>query len=57
MINTFRSLREARAVAKKLARHFPAKEYDVWPDGRGFWVLVVRYQDEQGHNRLKFVGC
>lgn len=56
MINMFGSRQEAQAVAKKLARHFPGNNYDVWPDGRGFWVLVVRYLDGEGHIRFRFVA-
>jgi hypothetical protein len=56
MVTMFRSRQEALAVAKKLSRHFPAKDYEAWPDRSGFWVLVVRYLDEDGHMRLKFVG-
>jgi hypothetical protein len=56
MVTMFRSRQEARAVAKKLARHFPDNDYEAWPDQSGYWVLVVRYRDEHGHLRLKFVA-
>lgn len=55
MMQTFRSRQEAQAVVKKLARRFPANDYEAWPDGRGFWLLVVRFRDEAGHIRFKFV--
>jgi hypothetical protein len=56
MLKQFRSRQEARAVAKKLSHRFPANDYEAWPDGRGYWVLVVRYRDEHGHSRFKFVA-
>jgi hypothetical protein len=57
MIKMFRSRQEARAVAKKLSRRFPGNDYEAWPDRLGFWVLVVRYRDECGHIRFKFVDA
>jgi hypothetical protein len=56
MVTMFRSRQEARAVAKKLSRRFPDNDYEAWPDRSGYWVLVVRYRDEHGHLRLKFVA-
>jgi hypothetical protein len=33
----------------------PAHDYEAWPD-RGYWVLVMRYRDDDGHIRFQFVG-
>jgi hypothetical protein len=55
MLQMFRSRQEAQSVAKKLSRRFPSHEYEAWPDGKGFWLLVVRFRDEAGHIKFKFV--
>ena len=51
----FRSRDAAFAAAKKLSHLVPAHDYEAWPD-RGYWVLVMRYRDDHGHIRFKFVG-
>ncbi|MGH6834434.1 MAG: hypothetical protein ACREC9_02575 [Methylocella sp.] len=55
MITMFKSRREARAAAKKLSNLVPGHDYEAWPDG-GYWVLVMRYRDDDGHIRFKFGG-
>jgi hypothetical protein len=55
MITMFRSRREAWAAAQKLSHLIPGHDYEAWPD-RGYWVLVMRYRDDDGHLRFKFVG-
>ena len=32
----------------------PGHDCEAWPD-RGYWVLVMRYRDDDGHLRFKFV--
>jgi hypothetical protein len=51
----FRSRDAAFAAAKKLTHLVPGHDYEAWPD-RGYWVLVMRYRDDDGHIRFKFVG-
>jgi hypothetical protein len=51
----FRSRDAAWAAAKRLSHLVPAHDYEAWPD-RGYWVLVMRYCDDDGHLRFKFVG-
>jgi hypothetical protein len=51
----FRSRQEAQAVAKELSYLFPEDDFEAWPD-RDQWVLVMRYHDEHGHVRVRFVG-
>jgi hypothetical protein len=55
MITMFRSRREARAAAKRLSSLVPGHDYEAWPDG-GYWVLVMRYRDDDGHLRFKLAG-
>ncbi len=55
MITRFRSGDAAWAAAKKLSDLVPGHDYEAWPD-RGCWVLVMRYRDDDGHLRFKFVG-
>jgi len=33
----------------------PGRDFKAWPD-RGYWVLVMRYRDDDGHIRFRFVG-
>lgn len=33
----------------------PGHDYKAWP-ARGYWVLVMRYRDDDGHVRFRFVG-
>jgi hypothetical protein len=54
MITMFRTRDAAWAAAKELSQLVPAHDYEAWPD-RGYWVLVMRYRDDAGHIRLKFV--
>ena len=49
----FRSRDAAWAAAKRLSHLVPAHDYEAWPD-RGYWVLVMRYCDDDGHLRFKF---
>ena len=51
----FRSCGAAFAAARKLSHLVPGHDYEAWPD-RGYWVLVTRYRDDEGHLRFKFVG-
>jgi hypothetical protein len=51
----FRSREPAAAAAKKLSHLVPDHDYEAWPD-RGYWVLVTRYRDDDGHIRFQFVG-
>ena len=51
----FRSRDAAFAAAKKLSDLDPAHDCEAWPY-RGYWVLVMRYRDDDGHIRFKFVG-
>jgi hypothetical protein len=51
----FRSRDTATAEAKKLSYLVPGHDYEAWPD-RGYWVLVKRYRDDDGHIRFQFVG-
>ena len=51
----FRSRDAAFAAAKRLTDLVPGHDYEAWPD-RGYWVLVMRYRDDDGHIRFKFVG-
>ncbi|MGH6812784.1 MAG: hypothetical protein ACREDM_10690, partial [Methylocella sp.] len=51
----FRSRDAAFAAAKKLSHLVPGYDCEAWPD-RGYWVLVMRYSDDDGHIRFKFVG-
>jgi hypothetical protein len=51
----FRSRDAAWAAAKRLAYLVPGHDYEAWPD-RGYWVLVMRFRDDDGHIRFKFVG-
>jgi hypothetical protein len=55
MFTMFRSRREARAAAKKLSSLVPGHDYEAEPDG-GYWVLVMRYRDDDGHLRFKLAG-
>jgi hypothetical protein len=55
MITRFRSRDAAWAAAKKLSGLVPGHDYEAWPD-RGYWVLVMRYRDDDRHLRFKFVG-
>jgi hypothetical protein len=55
MVTRFRSGDAAWAAAKKLSDLVPGHDYEAWPD-RGHWVLVMRYRDDDGRLRLKFVG-
>ena len=55
MIMRFRSRDAAWAAAKKLSGLVPGHDYEAWPD-RGYWVLVMRYRDDDGHICFKFVG-
>lgn len=50
----FRTRDAAWAAAKELSLLVPAHDYEAWPD-RGYWVLVMRYRDDDGHIRFKFV--
>ncbi|MGH6837772.1 MAG: hypothetical protein ACREDT_03040 [Methylocella sp.] len=54
MITMFRSRDAAWAAAKELSQLIPAHDYEAWPD-RGYWVLVMRYRNDDGHIRFKFV--
>jgi hypothetical protein len=51
----FRSRDAAIAAATRLTRLVPGHDYEAWPN-RGYWVLVMRYRDDDGHIRFKFVG-
>jgi hypothetical protein len=51
----FRSRDAAFAAAKKLSDLDPAHDCEAWPY-RGYWVLVMRYRDDDGHTLFKFVG-
>jgi hypothetical protein len=51
----FRSRQQARAAARRLSNLFPDNDYEAWPDG-GHWVLVMRYRDAKGHVRFAFVA-
>jgi hypothetical protein len=51
----FRSRDAAFAAAKKLSDLDPAHDCEAWPY-RGYWVLVMRYRDDDGHILFKFVG-
>lgn len=51
----FRSRDAAWAAAWKLSLLLPGYDYEPWPD-RGYWVLVMRYRDDDGHIRFKFAG-
>jgi hypothetical protein len=51
----FRSRDAAFAAARKLSDLDPAHECEAWPY-RGYWVLVMRYRDDDGHMLFKFVG-
>src|SRR2546430_9428198 len=55
MITRFRSRDAAWAAAKKLSDLVPGHDYEAWRD-LGCWVLVMRYHDDDGHLRFKFVG-
>ncbi len=55
MITMYRSRDAAWAAATKLSHLVPAHDYEAWPD-RGYWVLVMRYRDDNGYLRFKFVG-
>ncbi len=55
MITMFRTRDAAWAAAKELSQLVPAHDYEAWPD-RGYWVLVMRYRDDDGHIRFQFVG-
>lgn len=50
----FRSRDAAFAAAERLSQLVPGHDYAAWPD-RGYWVLVTRYRDDEGHLRIKFV--
>jgi hypothetical protein len=54
MITMFKTRDAAWAAAKELSQLVPAHDYEAWPD-RGYWVLVMRYRDDNGHIRFKFV--
>jgi hypothetical protein len=54
MITMFRARDAAWAAARELSQLVPAHDYEAWPD-RGSWVLVMRYRDDEGHIRFKFV--
>ena len=51
----FRSRDAAIAAATRLTHLVPGHDYEAWPN-RGYWVLVMRYRDDDGHIRFKFVG-
>ncbi len=51
----FRSRDAAFAAATRLTHLVPGHDYEAWPN-RGYWVLVMRYRDDDGHIRFKFVG-
>ncbi|HEV7910392.1 MAG TPA: hypothetical protein VGP28_04740 [Methylocella sp.] len=51
----FRSRDAAFAAATRLTHLVPGHDYEAWPN-RGYWVLVIRYRDDDGHIRLKFAG-
>jgi len=51
----FRSRDAAIAAATRLTHLVPGHDYEAWPN-RGYWVLVMRYRDDNGHIRFKFVG-
>jgi hypothetical protein len=55
MITRFRSRDAALAAAERLSHLVRRHDYEAWPD-RGCWVLVMRYRDDDGHLRCKFVG-
>jgi hypothetical protein len=55
VITMFRTRDAAWAAAKELSQLVPAHDYEAWPD-RGYWVLVMRYRDDDGHIRFQFVG-
>lgn len=55
MITRFRSRDAAGAAARKLTHLVPGHDYEAWPD-RGYWRLVMRYRDDDGHLRFKFAG-
>jgi len=55
MITRFRSGDAAWAAARKLSDLVPGQDCEAWRD-RGYWVLVMRYRDDDGHLRFKFVG-
>ena len=54
MITRFRSRDAALAAAERLSRLVPGHDYETWPD-RGYWVLIMRYRDDDGRIRFKFV--
>ena len=49
----FRSRDAAFAAAERLSQLVPGHDYEAWPD-RGYWVLVTRYRDDEGHLRFEF---
>jgi hypothetical protein len=51
----FRSRDAAVAAATRLTHLVPGHDYEAWPN-RGYWFLVMRYRDDDGHLRFKFVG-
>jgi hypothetical protein len=51
----FRSRDAAVAAATRLTHLVPGHDYEAWPN-RGYWFLVMRYRDDYGHLRFKFVG-
>jgi hypothetical protein len=51
----FRSRDAAFAAATRLTHLVPGHDYEAWPN-RGYWVLVMRYRDDDGHIRFKFAG-
>ena len=51
----FRSRDAAFAAATRLTHLVPGHDYEAWPN-RGYWVLVMRYRDDDGHILFKFVG-
>jgi len=51
----FRSRDAAVAAAQKLSDLDPAHDCEAWPY-RGYWVLVMRYRDDDGHILFKFAA-
>ena len=51
----FRSRDAAIAAATRLTHLVPGHDYEAWPN-RGYWVLVMRYRNDDDHIRFKFVG-
>jgi hypothetical protein len=55
LITRFRSYDAAWSAAERLSLLVPGHDYKAWP-ARGYWALVTRYRDDDGHIRFRFVG-